>query len=323
MMIQRLIAATLLVPLAVFLGTAAGSAQQTSERLALTLENADDRATVAQTIETAHAVSDVLRQQIGEMEDFRRRPAGFMFRDGTGARFILPESEAEGLAASLGLDLWINDPSDVRHRLQERARTGSDLDRAMFAAQQALFAQIDGPDTRNPMDFSEMNAFLTDFVHATLVVIDENNRADFSIEIDDVRDEFSRLTALLEAAEFRLAEIELAAAEAEAEIADETVVADDAASENAPAVDWRSAMAQRGVELPVGVSLINPEPSMSRACKAPAETPIWILVADGSVCSDPWAKKGSGDYEGISGDWCVWCPANMYWRSGWGCCFPE
>lgn len=89
------------------------------------------------------------------------------------------------------------------------------------------------------------------------------------------------------------------------------------------AQDWRTVMAERGAMLPAGADMIDPEPTMDRVCKAPAETPIWILVADGSACGDPWKHKGSGEYEGRKGDWCVWCPANMYWRSGWGCCFPN
>ncbi len=321
-MFHRLFAAALLVPLAAFLGAPIASAQQSSEGLALSLESADDRAAVAQTIETAHAVADVLRRQIGEMEDFRRRQAGFMLRDGTGARFILPESETEGLAASLGLDIWLNDESDVRHRLQARAKTGSDLDRAMFAAHRALFDQME-PGSGRTLDFAEINTFLTGFVRATLIVIDENNRADYAIAIDEVHDELSRVNVLLEDAEFRLAEIELAATDAEADITDQTVEADEAAGEDEPPLDWRTVMAQRGAELPVGVSLIDPEPQMDKICNPPAAVPIWILVADGSACSDPWVKKGSGEFQGIAGDWCVWCPADMYWRSGWGCCFPE
>ncbi len=64
-------------------------------------------------------------------------------------------------------------------------------------------------------------------------------------------------------------------------------------------------------------------PSVDKICNALDESPIWILVADASACTGRWKAKGSGDYNGVEGRWCVWCPADMYWRSGWDCCFPN
>lgn len=320
-MIQRLVVFVLFTSFLTLFQMSAVPAQQASERLAVSLESAEDRADVARTIETAHAVADVLGRQIGELEDFRRREPGYMLRDGTGGRFILPEDAVDGIAASLGLDIWMNDPASVRDRLQQRAKIGSDLDRAMAVAQTALFEQIYGPGASANIDFANLNSFLTQFVRATLIVMDENNRGDLSLQIEDMQAELSRVRTLLENAEFRLVEIERAAEGAQVADTEIEDVEDAESADEAP--DWRTVMAERGAELPVGASLIDPTPTMDKVCNAPTQTPIWILVSDGGVCSDPWAHRGSGSYDGKNGDWCVWCPANMWWRSGWGCCFPD
>jgi hypothetical protein len=89
--------------------------------------------------------------------------------------------------------------------------------------------------------------------------------------------------------------------------------------------DWRVEMEGRGASLPVGAVLVNPVPDLNiRECRAPAEVPIWIQVADPDVCTGNWDYRGwVSEFEGVTAYDCVWCPSGMYWRSGWGCCVNE
>ena len=270
-----------------------------------------ERATLAAMIEDAHAVSDVLKDQIGTMEDFRRNGTGYMLRDTNGALYFLPFSDAQDLASMMALQVWMGNAHGFRG-------VGGDLGDLPAAIRLAITSNRDGLSTEGELDLEKVNRFVGDFVESALDVYDETNRERLDQQINALHDELNGIAVLIEDAEF-----ELAALDAQ-ETAEETASAETLAVDESSEPDWREIMAQRDAVLPQGVTLIEPVPNMDKQCPDEhLEAPIWILVADASVCTGQWAVKGSGEYNGVTGQRCVWCPADMWWRSGWGCCFPN
>jgi hypothetical protein len=266
-----------------------------------------DAATLAAMIEDAHGITDLLGEQIGTIEDFRRNGSGYMLRDAAGSLYHLPYGEADGLSAAIGLQVLLG------HSEAFQANVGGDLGELPELTERATWGEWNNLTTDGAYDPAKVNRFLDVFIPSTLETYDERNRDRLAQEIAALQQELRDIRTLIEDAEFELAALEAAEPEpADGEILDE------------PA-DWRTIMAERGAEFPAGVTLINPEPGMDKACpRAPSEAPIWILVADADVCSDPWKDRGSrGEHDGVNGEWCVWRPVNMYWVSGWGCCMPE
>tara|TARA_B100000676_G_scaffold311448_1_gene381347 strand:+ start:1025 stop:1879 length:855 start_codon:yes stop_codon:yes gene_type:complete len=255
-------------------------------------------------------VGNVLENQIGEMEAFRRNGVGYMLRDTNGALYFLPYSDAEDIASLLALQVWMGNTDTFRG-------IGGALGDLPSTIRMAIAYNWHDLATDGILDLEKTNRFVEDYVETSLDLFDETNRADLEGRINALHDELTDTNDLTEDAELKLATIENGETDDQAQPTDNS-----AASEN-DAFDWRAAMAEHNAELPEGVTLIDPVPTMDRFCNEPAETPIWILVDNGGNCSGSLVHKGSGSYEGRSGDWCVWCPDDKYWRSGWGCCLPN
>ncbi len=93
--------------------------------------------------------------------------------------------------------------------------------------------------------------------------------------------------------------------------------------------DWRAQLARFGASLPVPEGDLVEPPSYDGDRCAPRPNPVYIEVLLGEgireACSSGnWRYLGGGSLTRPEGQGsCVWCPSGYYWRSGWGCCFPE
>jgi hypothetical protein len=271
-----------------------------------------DRARLAAMIEDAHAVADLVAQQIGVMEDFRRNGHGYMLKDTDGSFYFLPFAEAENLASMLALQVWMGNTDAFRG-------VGGDLGDLPATIRQAIGSNWGALSTEGELDLEKVNRFVEEFVEASLDLYDETNRASLDRRIDGLQQERDGVLALIEDVELELAALEAGKTEATSASAEET----EAVEEDGP-IDWDALFAELDIVLPEGVTLVDPTPTRATKCVDPGVNPIFVLTADRSKCTAPWGPYGGkGNFEGTYGEWCAWCPSGMSWRSGSGCCFAD
>jgi hypothetical protein len=92
--------------------------------------------------------------------------------------------------------------------------------------------------------------------------------------------------------------------------------------------DWRAQLARFGTSLPVPEGDLVEPPSYDGDRCDPRPNPVYIevLLGEGireACSSNNWRYLGGSPTRPEGQGSCVWCPSGYYWRSGWGCCFPE
>ena len=92
--------------------------------------------------------------------------------------------------------------------------------------------------------------------------------------------------------------------------------------------DWRAQLARFGASLPLPEGDLVEPPSYDGDRCDPRPNPVYIEVLEGEgtreACSrNNWQYRSGGLTRPEGQGSCVWCPSGYYFRSGWGCCFPE